>query len=383
MEKFEQKINGVLSKTGIPFVDYGIINSEGMSVEGFFRNSEFSEIPPNRNQIFRMASMTKPITAYLTLVILNDNAIDLHESVGTYVPEINNLKVAYKEGDTIKYKNNDAPITFHHLLSCTSGHAYEQHDPIISELLSKKEVAPMKIGDDAFMIAPLVFEPGSQWGYGISYGWLGKAIESITGTSLEVNLKKYLCYPLNLENTSFNPNISSKARLARVYFMDAEGNYSDVGSKITLGYNPFHYGGGGITSTLSDYLKILQFFLRNMKSASTPNIISLMFKNQIGRFKIPPFKSYNQSLAVDYDIYPNVEKCWGYGLLINNESIGNKRAAGSGSWAGVFNTYFWIDHKNDLAGVFLTQILPCYSPRLLKAFDSFEILSYQQLKTAS
>ena len=167
-----------------------------MSVEGFFRNSEFSEISPNRNQIFRMASMTKPITAYLTLAVLNDNSIDLHESVGTYVPEINNLKVAYKEGDIIKYKNNDAPITFHHLLSCTSGHAYEQHDPIISELLSKKEVAPMKVGDDAFMIAPLVFEPGSKWGYGISYGWLGKAIESITGSSLEANLKKYLCYPL-------------------------------------------------------------------------------------------------------------------------------------------------------------------------------------------
>ncbi|MDC3169611.1 beta-lactamase family protein [Paracoccaceae bacterium] len=382
MEKFEQKINEVLSETGIPFVDYGIINSEGMSVEGFFRNSEFSEISSNRNQIFRMASMTKPITAYLTLVILNDYEIDLHESVGNYVPEINNLKVVYKEDDTIKYKNNDVPITFHHLLSCTSGHAYEQHDPIISELLSKKEVAPMKNGDDAFMIAPLVFEPGSQWGYGISYGWLGKAIETISGLTLDENLKKYLCNPLNLKQTSFNPAQSSKDILAPVYFRDSEGSYLDITTKIALGFNPFHYGGGGITSTLSDYLKILQFFLRNMKSDSTPNIISLMFKNQIGHFKIPSFKSYNQSLAVDYDIYPNVEKCWGYGLLINNEPIGNKRAAGSGSWAGVFNTYFWIDHKDDLAGVFLTQILPCYSPQLLKAFDSFETLSYQQLKTA-
>ena len=151
MEKFEQKINGVLSETGIPYVDYGIINSEGMSVEGFFRNSEFSEISPNRNQIFRMASMTKPITAYLTLVILNDNAIDIHENVGTYVPEINKLKIAYREGDIIKYKNNDVPITFHHLLSCTSGHAYEQHDPIISELLSNKRSCSDENGDDAFI----------------------------------------------------------------------------------------------------------------------------------------------------------------------------------------------------------------------------------------
>ena len=377
MEKFEKKINEILSTSGIPFVDYGVVNSEGNPVKGFFRNSAFSKLSLNKNQIFRMASMTKPITAYLTLAVLDDNAIDLHESVGTYVPEINNLKIAYKEGNTIKYKKNDLPITFHHLLSCTSGHTYEQHNPIVSELLSKKEVAPMKNGDDAFMSAPLVFKPGSQWGYGISYGWLGKAIETITGITLDQNLKKYLCSPLNLENTSFNPDISSKAKLAPVYFKGSEGDYSDIGSKITLGYNPFHYGGGGITSTLSDYLKILQFFLKNIKSVSAQNTISQMFKNQIGHFNIPPLKSYNHRLALDYEIHPNVKKSWGYGLLINDQPLAHGRSAGSGSWAGVLNTYFWIDHKNDLAGVFLTQILPCYSHQLLKAFASFEELSYK------
>ena len=123
----------------------------------------------------------------------------------------------------------------------------------------------MKNGDDAFMIAPLVFEPGSQWGYGISYGWLGKAIEAISGLTLDENLNKYLCNPLDLKQTSFNPAQSSKGILAPVYFRDSEGSYSDITTKITLGFNPFHYGGGGITSTLNDYLKILQFFLRNMK----------------------------------------------------------------------------------------------------------------------
>ena len=380
MEKFEQKINEIFLTFGIPFVDYGLVNSEGNLVKGFFRHSEFSKLSLNTNQLFRMASMTKPITAYLTLAVLDDNAIDLNESVGTYLPEINNLKIAYKEGNTIKYKKNDVPITFHHLLSCTSGHTYEQHDPIVSELLSKKEIAPMKNGNDAFMNAPLVFKPGSQWGYGISYGWLGKAIEKITGISLDQNLRKYLCSPLNLENTSFNPDMPSKSKLAPVYFRNSEGDYSDIGSKINLGYNPFHYAGGGITSTLSDYLKILQFFLKNKNSMSGHNTISLMFKNQIGHFDIPPLKSYNKSLALDYEIHPNVKKSWGYGLLINDQPLARGRSAGSGSWAGVLNTYFWIDHKNDLAGVFLTQILPCYSPQLLKAFATFEELSYKFFK---
>ena len=176
MKKFEEEINKTFLNLKIPFVDYGITRGDCISLEGIFRNPEFPNLSQNRNQLFRMASMTKPITAYLTLAALADNAIDLHESVGNYVPEINDLKIAYKEGGVIKYKKNDIPISFHHLLSCTSGHAYEHHDPIISELLAKKKIAPMKNGDDAFLKAPLVFKPGSRWGYGISFGWLGKAI---------------------------------------------------------------------------------------------------------------------------------------------------------------------------------------------------------------
>ena len=379
MGSFEKKISETFLNLKIPFVDYGITRGDCISLEGIFRNPEFPNLSQNRNQLFRMASMTKPITAYLTLAALADNAIDLHESVGNYVPEINDLKIAYKKGGVIKYKKNDIPISFHHLLSCTSGHAYEHHDPIVSELLSKKKIAPMKNGDDAFLKAPLVFKPGSRWGYGISFGWLGKAIEAITGNCLDENLKKYLCHPLNLEQTSFNPSQSSRENLALVYFKDPEGNYSDISSKMTLGLNPFHYGGGGITSTLNDFLKILQFLLKSMKGGKKSSIVPQMFRNQIGNFRISPLKSFNKGLASDYDIYPNIEKSWGYGLLLNNQPLKTGRSADSGSWAGVLNTYFWVDYRNDLAGVFLTQILPCYTPSLLKGFEYFEELSYKFL----
>jgi len=379
MDSFEKQINSTFLKLNIPFVDYGITSSDSISLETIFRNPKFKNLSKNKSPLFRMASMTKPLTAYLTLALLDDYRIDLHESVCTYLPEINNLKIAYKEGDTIKYKKNDVPISFHHLLSCTSGNAYEHHDPLVSELVSKKEVAPMKNGDDAFLKAPLVFAPGSHWSYGISYGWLGKAIEAISDITLDENLKKYLCNPLGLKQTSFNPEQSSKKILAPVYFRDLEGSYSDITTKITLGFNPFHYGGGGITSTLSDYLKILQFFLRVMKSDGENSIVSYMLRNQIGNLAIAPLKSFNKNLALDYDLYPEIEKRWGYGLIINKEPIPKKRKAGSGSWAGVLNTYFWIDPKSDIAGVFLAQMLPCYSPNVLNAFDFFEELAYKRL----
>ena len=129
MNSFEKEINKSFLKFLIPFVDYGITSSNEISLEGIFRHPEFPILPQDENSLFRMASMTKPITAYLTLAVLNDNKIDLREDVGTYLPEINNLKIAYKEADTIQYKKNNVAISFHHLLNCTSGHAYEQHDP--------------------------------------------------------------------------------------------------------------------------------------------------------------------------------------------------------------------------------------------------------------
>ena len=193
MNSFEEEINKTFLNLKIPFVYYGITSSDSIAIEGIFRNPRFQSLSQNKNSLFRMASMTKPITAYLALAILEDNGIDLHDDVGKYVPEINDLEIAYNEGNVIKYQKNNVPISFHHLLNFTSGHAYEHHDPIISELLSKKEIAPMKIGDDSFLQAPLVFAPGSRWGYGISYGWLGKAIEAISGVGLDENLKKYLC----------------------------------------------------------------------------------------------------------------------------------------------------------------------------------------------
>ena len=192
MDSFEKKISETFLNLKIPYVDYGVTRGDCISLEGIFRNPEFPNLSQYRNQLFRMASMTKPITAYLTLAVLEDNGIDLHDSIGKYVPEIDNLEIAFKEEGIIKYKKNDVPISFHHLLNFTSGHAYEHHDPIISELLSKKEISPMKIGDDSFLKAPLVFAPGSRWGYGISYGWLGKAIEAVSYTHLTLPTSQYV-----------------------------------------------------------------------------------------------------------------------------------------------------------------------------------------------
>ena len=104
-----------------------------------------------------------------------------------------------------------------------------------------------------------------------------------------------------------------------------------------------------------------------------------MLKNQIGKFVVTPLKSFNKTLALDYDLYPNIKKKWGYGLLINIDPLKERRSEGSGSWAGVLNTYFWIDKKKGIAGTILMQNLPCYDQNALKAFEEFEQILYKFL----
>ena len=94
MNSFEEEINKTFLSLKIPFVDYGVTSSGSISLEGIFRNLSFQSLSQNKNSLFRMASMTKPITAYLALAVLEDIGIDLHDNVGKYVPEIDNLEIA-------------------------------------------------------------------------------------------------------------------------------------------------------------------------------------------------------------------------------------------------------------------------------------------------
>ncbi|MDC3067855.1 beta-lactamase family protein, partial [Paracoccaceae bacterium] len=236
------KVNDKLLALKIPFADYGVVNSDEVLSEGTFKDPLFRKVPHPKDRIYRMASMTKPITAYLALVVLHEEGINLNDEVGTFLPEIDSLKICRKRNNVIEYIKNDVPITFHQLLNCTSGHVYEHHDPIISDLISKKLLVSMKDGDEAFLEAPLVFKPGSKWGYGISYGWLGKALCAITKKSLNNILDKYLCQPLQLKNTSFELKMPDREKLVPVYIQESDGSYSCISSKINLGLNTFQYG---------------------------------------------------------------------------------------------------------------------------------------------
>ena len=381
MEIVQKELEQRFLSLGIPLADFGVTDKSGIIFKSCFRNPEVFDDKIYQNNIFRMASMSKIVTAFLTLNVLEEKKICVHEPVSKYLPEVKDIKLVTVKGTNVHFSKSNTEITFHQLLNCTSGHGYEQHHEPISQLVRGKQLSPMKIGDDQFLKAPLISLPGVSWNYGISYGWLGKAIEAITKKSLNANLKKYVTQPLGLENTTFDFVDVNPSKVAPVFFKDGTNKFIDISEKVNLGKGEFHYGGGGLWSTLEDYLKFLTLFLDKEQISSSlfykKEITDKMLTNQIGELAVTSLKSFNKSLTLDYDIYPNIKKKWGYGLLLNIDPLEGRRSQGSASWAGVFNTYFWIDKKKGIAAAILMQSLPCYDPSALKAFEEFEKIIYK------
>ena len=381
MEIVQKELEQKFLSLGIPLADFGVTDKSGIIFKSSFRNPEFFDDKIYQNNIFRMASMSKIVTAFLTLNVLEEKKIDVNERVIKYLPEFKNIKLVNVKDKTVHFNKKNNDITFHQLLNCTSGHGYEHHHEPISELVRGKQISPMKLGNDQFLKAPLISLPGESWNYGISYGWLGKAIEAITNKSLNENLTKYVTQPLGLKNTTFDFTEVDPSKVVPVFSRDCTNKFIDISEKINLGKGEFHYGGGGLWSTLQDYLKFLTLFLKKEQIQHSlfykKKITDIMLRNQIGELAVTSLKSFNKTLTVDYDLYPNFKKKWGYGLLLNEDPIVERRSEGSGSWAGLLNTYFWIDKKKGIAGAILMQSLPCYDPKALKALEEFEKMMYK------
>ena len=381
MEIVQKELEQRFLSLGIPLADFGVTDKSGIIFKSSFRNPEIFNDYSYQNNIFRMASMSKVVTAFLALNVLEEKKICVHEPLSKYLPEVKKIKLITVKDNNVHLTKTNTDITFHQLLNCTSGHGYEQHHEKISQLVRGKNLSPMKIGDDQFLKAPLISLPGERWNYGISYGWLGKAIETITKKSLNEILKKYLTQPLDLKNTTFDFAEIDPSKIAPVFFRDSTNKFIDITEKINLGKGEFHYGGGGLWSSLEDYLKFLSLFLDKEQVAGglfcKKKITDKILTNQIGKLVVSPLKSFNKTLTLDYDLYPNIKKKWGYGLLLNIDPLKGRRSKGSGSWAGVLNTYFWIDKKKGIAGTILMQSLPCYDQNALKAFEEFEKIMYK------
>jgi methyl acetate hydrolase len=275
-----------------------------------------------------------------------------------------------------KLRPSRTPITLRHLLTHSSGFVYDMWNADMARYLEVTGKPGIISCTNAALDLPLVFDPGTAWDYGIGIDWAGKAVEAVSGKTLGVWLAENLFAPLGMRDTGFRIRDDQRARLARIHARTPEGI---VATDLEIPQSPeFEMGGGGLYATVSDYLRFARMILGGgaldgARVLAEPTV-ALMSDNAMGDLRCRPMKSAVPGSTNDVDFLDGMQ--WGLSFLINPEPLPTGRSAGSLAWAGLANSYYWIDPVKQVAGVYATQLLPFYDAQAVSLFGAFESVVY-------
>ena len=320
--------------------------------------------------VFWIASMTKPITSVAAMQLVEQGRLALDAPIEDVLPELKNRQIV--EGG--KFRPAKQKITLRHLLTHTAGFSYFFASTEYAALIASTPNPPAP-GTKAALMAPLLFEPGERWEYGISTDWVGLAVEAVSGERLDAYFNNHILAPLGMNDTSFLPDAAQQTRLAALHHRQKDGTLT-MKPPAPLVLPEVLSGGGGLYSTLNDYLKFMRIWLNGGAGILSPETVAEMTRNQIGSLRAGYIPSANPALFLGADVNPGMESKWGLGFLIYPQDGRFGRHAGSFGWAGMANTYFWIDPKAGLGAVMMTQILPSGDLQALKTLVGFERAVY-------
>jgi CubicO group peptidase (beta-lactamase class C family) len=361
---------------------------KGIFYEGAFGTRDLANGPEmTPDSIFRLASMTKAVTSTAAMQLVEQGRLQLDQPIGNVLPELAAPQVleGFDDSGAPRLRPAKRPITLRHLLTHTAGFGYETWDPDLIRYVKVSGTPSTSTGKLASLRLPLVFDPGDRWEYGINIDWAGRAVEAVSGQPLEVYFREHIFAPLGMRDTDYVISSAQQSRLVTVHQRKPDGSPEPTPAPDPP-WREFWSGGGGLYSTGRDYLVFLQILLNqgrfNGAQLLRPETVALMGRNQIGDINAGILKTAMPQRSNDVDFFPGIPCKWGLGYMINTEPGPNGRSAGSLTWAGLYNTYYWIDPQKRVAGVILTQILPFADHKAVRLYGEFESAVYDALKAA-
>lgn len=340
------------------------------------------------DSVFWIASMTKAVTAAGAMQLVEQGKLSLDAPIGEVLPDLAAPQVleGFDESGEPKLRPASKPITLRHLMTHTAGFAYNIWNGDCAQYLEKTGTPNIFSCQNVALKTPIMSDPGTRWEYGINIDFVGKAVEAASGKRLDAYLRDHIFAPLGMNDTAFKITDDMRRRLVATHARGEDGSLTPIPFEIEQ--NPeFHMGGGGLYGTAGDYIKFTQMILNkgrgNGNQVLKPETVALMGQNHIGDLTIGKMTTVAPMYTNDVDLFPDIVKTWGLSFLINNAKTPEGRSAGSLAWAGLANTYFWIDPARDVAGVILMQVLPFVDAKCLEAFAGFERGVYAGLDAES
>lgn len=373
-----RQLSTAVDRGDVPGVVALVVGPDGVLYQGSAGRQDVARnVEMKPDVLFRIASMTKPVTTVAVLMLVEGGRLSVDDPVSKYLPNFKDRPVLSSfNAATGAYETRPAKreVTIRHLLTHTSGVGYGWSSPVVARLIGNDRDKETEL--------PLLFEPGDKWTYGASTRVLGQVVEKVSGQPLDVFLRDRILKPLGMNDTAFAVPAGNVSRVATVHSR-TDGKLVEQ-PNTPVQQAPVR-GDGGLYSTARDYGTFLQMLLNGGTLHGTRLLsdrsVRMMGENQIGTVVVEeqpaadPLRSRPYPLGAGHDKFG-----FGFQIAAKDPRYAKYRSEGSLSWAGIDNTHFWIDPNRHIGAVWMTQVLPFYDEACIRSLRGFEELVYQNLR---
>lgn len=374
-------LDQIVRDTHIPGVVALVTSRDGVIYAGAFGSRNVGQgVPMTVDSIFRIASMTKPITSAAVMMLVEEGDVGLDDPASIYLPG----RLPEEVFETFDPTDNsftsrpaNGQMTVRHLLAHTSGLGYNLFNEVLFPLLRSQRPPATQLNH------PLLHDPGARWTYGESTRVLGYLVERVSGQGIDAFLAERFFAPLGMNETGFTVASEKTARLVTFHAPVESGLVEQPNPEGTVSV-PVR-GDGGLFSTARDYARFMRLILNRglgddgvrLLGADT---VDLMAQNHIGDLRVELMPAPNPAMSRPFPLGAGADT-FGLGFQITaGHDSATMRSPGSLSWAGINNTQFWIDPDAGIGAVLLMQFRPFYDEIAIETLQGFEARVYRRLE---
>ncbi len=343
-----------------------------------------SGVAMSPDTVCALHSMTKPITSVAAMQLVERGELSLDAPAAEVCPDIGDSQVleGFDDQGQPVLRPPASPVTLRNLLTHTSGYVYELWNPDIVRFTEVTGGPGITSREMRAVRVPLMFDPGTRWEYGIGLEWVGLMVEAATGITLGRYVQQHVTEPLGMTDTGFTATPEMADRMAKRHTRGRDATLTPFVPPAPPAPE-FDSGGGGLLSTALDYGRFMRMILNNGELNGTRVLdtatVKAMCQNQMGDVRVATLTTAMPDSTNDLALFPAEERSWGLGFQVHECAGSTGRTAGTLSWAGLANTYFWIDRHNGIAGAWFSQLLPFADAKALATYTKFETAVYSHL----
>lgn len=343
----------------------------------------------SEDTVFAIFSTTKAIAGTTALQCVEEGLLDLDAPARDYVPAIGKLQVldGFDSAGKPMLRAPKSDVTTRQLMLHTGGFGYDFFNEKYRRMAEEHGQPSIVAATRAAIETPLLFDPGEKWEYGSNIDWVGQVVEAIRGKRLGEVMRERIFAQLGMKEIAFTRTPAMKERSATIHARAPDGSLSPMDG-FELPDNPeIDMGGHGLYATIPEYMKFIRMWLNDGDGPNgrvlKPETVAWAVKNGLQEHqKVGMLPGVIASLSNDAEFFPGLSKSWSYTFMVNDEEAPTGRPAGAIGWAGLANSFYWIDRQNGVGGYWATQILPFGDPVSFGGYLDFETAVYRTVTSA-